>query len=172
MAIIVNELAQPIEKVTLTTACNATKGNMKISNVIYDSCKPLKVKLAEGLDLTCPFEPGVYKGTGAEDRLGIMFRATDEMYDAFAALEQHCRDLLEADDVKNVNQLWCSCLRPDKFGKSIRAKINVKGDRCADFWDSENQSTPAPPEFNNLPIKRDLSCPRCVYSEVNHRTPY
>ena len=108
---------------------------------------PIKVKLAEGLDLTCPFEPGAYKGTGAEDRVGIVFRATDEIYDTFAALEQHSRDLLDADEIKNVNQCWCCCLRPDKFGKSIRAKLNIKGNRCADFWDSENLLTPAPPTF-------------------------
>ena len=32
-------------------------------------------------------------GAGNEDRVGIVFRATDEIYDAVAALEQHCREL-------------------------------------------------------------------------------
>ena len=152
MAITVHELVQSLEKITLTGACNAAKGALKISNALYDSTKPLKVKLAEGLDLTCPWEPGVYKGTGLEDRLGIVFRATEEIYDAFAALEHHCREILEADDVKNVSQLWSSCLRSDKFGKSIRAKINVKGNRCADFWDADNSPSAAPTEYRNLPI--------------------
>ena len=80
----------------------------------YNTSKPLNVKLAEGLDLTCPFEPGAYKGAGAKDRVGIVFRATDEVYGTIAAIEQHCRDLLEADDVKHVGQLWCSCIRSDK----------------------------------------------------------
>ena len=57
MAIIVNELAQSIEKTTLATASNVGKGGMKMAKAFYDGAKPLHVKLAEGLDLTCPFEP-------------------------------------------------------------------------------------------------------------------
>ena len=113
MATLVKELAQCIDKVSLTAACNVGKGAMKIAKASYSDSKPLKVKLAEGLDLSCPFEPSAFKGAGAEDRVGIVFRATDEIYDTFAALEQHCRDLLDADEIKNVNQLWCSCLRTE-----------------------------------------------------------
>ena len=80
MAILVNQLAQPIEKVTLTTARNVGKGSMKVTKAFNDSSQPLKVKLAEGLDLTCPFEPGAYQRTGAEDRVGIVFRATENMW--------------------------------------------------------------------------------------------
>ena len=47
-------------------------------------------------------------------------------------------------------------------GKTIRAKVNVKGNRRADFWDSENLSTPAPPDFNNLPIS-EICLVRGVY---------
>ena len=62
MAIIVGELAKSIEKVTLTSASNAGNGIMKTSKAFYDSTKPLKAKLAEGLDLTCPFEPIAFIG--------------------------------------------------------------------------------------------------------------
>ena len=54
MAIRVQELAQSIEKVTLATAGNVGKGCMKMTKASYGSSQPLKVKLAEGLDLTCP----------------------------------------------------------------------------------------------------------------------
>ena len=73
MATLVQELAQSIEKTTLATASNVGKGGMKMAKAFYDGAKPLHVKLAEGLDLTCPFEPSAFKGTGAEDRLSIVF---------------------------------------------------------------------------------------------------
>ena len=157
MAISVNELAQTIEQVTLTTAINVgNKGGMKMCKAFYNDTKPLMVKLAEEMELSCPFEPSAYKGTGEEERVGIVIRITSEIYDAFAALENHCREQLEADGIQHVNNLWCSAIRADKYGHTLRCKINIKGERAAYFWDSDGQLTVPPPELKNLPINAQV----------------
>ena len=112
--------------------------------------KPLTVKLTEGLDSMCPFEPSVF-GDAPGDRKGLLIRVGDEVYDGFAALEAHCRNELEANNIPNVEQLWCSSLRSDQYGKSLRCKINMAGEYAADFYDSDHCMT-KPPPLKNRPI--------------------
>ena len=72
--------------------------------------------------MTCPFEPSAYKAVGIQERLGIVIRATDELHERFAALEVHCRNLLEADGIDKVDGLWCASAREDDFGKHSELK--------------------------------------------------
>ena len=109
-------------KLTLTPSAPTAKGGMRISKILYDNKQPLAVTLADDLCLTCPFHPSAYKAVGTEERLGIVIRATDEIHESFAALEDHCRNLLEADGVEKVDGLWCASAREDDFGKTLRAK--------------------------------------------------
>ena len=89
---------------------------------------------------------------GSEERLGIVIRATDEMHDRFVALEEHCRQLLQAEGIEHTKNdtLWCSSAREDDFGKALRANINITGSRAADFWDPNNEQTKAPEEFKAI----------------------
>ena len=168
MAILVNELAESIEKTTLTAASNVGKGSMNMVKAFYDSSQPLKVKLAEGLDLTCPFEPSAFKGTGAEDRVSIVFRTTDELYDTFATLEQHCRDLLDAGEIKHVNQLLCSCLRSDKYVKSIRTKNQHQRKSLRRLLGLRQLANRSAAAIQKHTSQCCLPCAWCVYSKINH----
>ena len=67
--------------------------------------------------LNLSVQPSAYKAVGSEERLGIVIRATDEMHDCFVALEEHCRKILQADGIEQVDTLWCSSAREDDFGK-------------------------------------------------------
>ena len=106
--------------------------------------------LAGDLCLTCPFEPSAYKAVGKGERLGIVIRVTDEIYDRFASLEEHCRNLLQAEGLEKVEGLWCQSAREDDFGKALRAKINIYGTRAADFWDPNNEIIIQAAEYNCL----------------------
>ena len=146
--IYVNEL--DTSKISLTPSVAAAKGGMKICKILYDNIQPLTLTLAQDLCLTCPFQPSAYKAVGSEERLGIVIRATDEMYDCFVALEEQCRKILQAEGVEKIDTLWCSSAREDDFGKTLRAKINITGSRVADFWDPNNEQTKAPDDFKAI----------------------
>ena len=90
---------------------------MKIYKIQYDNIQPLTLTLAQDLCLTCPFQPGAYKAVGSEERLGIVIRATDEMYDCFVSLEEHCQQILQAEGVEKIDTLYCKSARDDDFGK-------------------------------------------------------
>ena len=96
------------------------------------------------------FEPSAYKAVVREERLGIVIRVTDEIYDRFASLEEHCRNLLQAEGLEKVKTLWCQSAREDDFGNAKRAKINIYGSRAADFWDPNNEITIPPAEFKSI----------------------
>ena len=95
---------------------------MRISKTLHDNKQPLTVTRAEDLCLTCPFQPNAYKAVGHEERLGIVIRATDEIHENFAALEDPSRSLLEADGVDKVDGLWCASAREDDFGENIKGQ--------------------------------------------------
>ena len=120
---------------------------MRISKHLYDNIQPLTITLAEDPCLACPFQPSAYTAVGTEERLGIVIRASDEIHESFAALEDRCRNLLEADGVDKVDWLWCANAREDTFGKTLRANINIAGSRPADFGDPYNMQTKPPPLF-------------------------
>ena len=45
-------------------------------------------------------------GDGPGDRKGMLIRVNDEIYQGFAALEEHCRNEMEAHGTPKVQQLW------------------------------------------------------------------
>ena len=94
----VNEL--DTNKISLTPPVAAAKGGMQICKILYDQAQPLTLTLAQDLCLTCPFQPSAYKAVGSEERLGIVIRATDEMYECFVALEEQCQKILQADGIE------------------------------------------------------------------------
>ena len=154
MPILATDLAQSTSQISLTSVSNiGNQGTMKMSKIHFNDSQPLMVKLSNGLDSEIPFEPSVYGGSpnGDEVRKTILLRVSDEIHEAFAALEEHCRTELEADSTPNVRQLWTSSIRSDQYGKSMRCKINMSGDRSCDFWNSDNDLTKAPP-LKGLPV--------------------
>ena len=111
------------------------KANMRLSQLLYQG-KPLSFKIGEDLEsTTVAFEPSVFQGTGTEPRKGIVFRITEEDFDAISALEQWCRDALRAAN-PTVDALWSAAARKsDKWGCQLKNKINLAG--CGLTWQTK-----------------------------------
>ena len=102
------------DRLTLSTP-TAGKLGMQFCSLRLDG-KPLILKLT---GLSVPFAPSVFQGTGQEPRQGILLNITQEIFDAFAAIEDFCRQ-------PEQHALWNSNLKPaDKYGATLKAKINL-----------------------------------------------
>ena len=118
-----------ISEITLRAPSQARAG-MQIFRVSYAN-EPLNILLSE--NLSCPFQPSAYRGNGTEERLGVVFKTSDILYQAFATIEARCRGLLRLDNIEKLDELWCPIARSNEFGQTLRAKINVKGDNACLF---------------------------------------
>ena len=158
----VQELSQCVDKLSLSQPALATKGGMKICN-LTQAGKPVTVKLGQDLDdsITIPFAPSVFQGTGEEPRKGIVFNIPQDVFDAFAAVEEFCRKALEESNPK-VQALWSSSLRAsDKYPATLKAKINVAGNKVAKFYDHANEPTEQPENWKGLPCNAVLQVRGC-----------
>ena len=127
------------DRLTLSTP-TAGKLGMQFCSLRLDD-KPLILKLT---GLTVPFAPSVFQGTGQEPRQGILLNITQEIFDAFAAIEEFCRQ-------PDQQALWNSSIKPaDKYGATLKAKINLGGDRVAKFYSAANEPCEAPSQWKNL----------------------
>lgn len=162
MAILsVSELAQSIDKISLSSPKNAGKGGMKICTLKLDG-RDVIVKLCDDLEtITVPFEPSVFQGTGDETRKGIVFNVPDAIFDTFAAVEESCRQALES-TVPNTNSIWSSSIRPSgSYPATLKAKINVTGDRAVKFYDVANEPAERPTNWQRLPCNAVLQVRGC-----------
>ena len=123
----------------------------------------MTIRLGQDLEsTTVVFEPSVYGGTGEEYRKGVVFKIGEEDYEAFAVLEQWCRDELRATN-PNVDALWCpSAKKSDKFGTQVKAKINLKGGAYgAKFYNEAKELCDAPEEWRGLQVSVILQVRGC-----------
>ena len=90
-------------KITLTAPAAVGKSGMMIHKVSYAN-KPLNILLTD--EMTCSFQPSAYRGNGSEERLGIVMKASDDMYQVFAGIEARCRGLLHLDIFEKLKELW------------------------------------------------------------------
>jgi hypothetical protein len=159
--IFVQDLAQCIDKLSLSEPTNVGKGGMTVCNLKLDG-KHVVVKLAKDLEtITTPFEPSVFQGTGQEARKGILFNIPQDVFEGFAAVEEFCRQALEESTPK-VQSLWSSSLRPNKkYPATLKAKINVSGDRAANFYNEANEPTEQPENWKHLPCDAVLQVRGC-----------
>ena len=159
--IFVHELSQCMDKLNLSEPTSVGNSGMKVCNLKLEG-KPLIVKLAQGLEtITTPFEPSVYQGTGQEARKGIVFSIPPDVFDAFTAVEEFCKNNLEGLNPK-VHALWSSSLRPsDKHPARLKAKINVDGNRAARFYDEGNEPAELPENWKALPCNAVLQVRGC-----------
>ena len=127
------------DRLTLS-APTAGKLGMQFCSLRLDS-KPVVLKLT---GLTIPFEPSVFQGTGQEPRKSMLMNITQEIFDAFATIENFCRQ-------PEQQALWTSSLKPaDKYGATLKAKINVTGERAVKFYSAANDPCEAPTDWKNL----------------------
>ena len=147
-------------KITLTAPAAVGKSGMKIHKVSYAN-KPLNILLTD--ELTCPFQPSAYRGNGIEERLGIVMKAPDDLYQVFAGIEARCRGLLHLDNFEKLEELWCPTARSNEFGQTLRANINVCGDNACDFWNAEDERT-GPPDDIRIVSFQAMCLVRGVYT--------
>jgi len=99
-----------------------------------------------------PFTPGVYQGTGDEERQGIVLNITQEVYDSIAHLIENFQQQLDSKH-PGIAQKWNSSLKPaDKYEPTIRAKICLKGDKVCKFYDMSGQTIDTPTEWRKLEV--------------------
>ena len=99
-----------------------------------------------------PFTPGVFQGTGDEERQGIVLSIPQDAYDSIAHLSENFQQQLDAKH-PGIAQKWTSSLKQsDKYAPTLRAKINLKGDRECKFYDMSGQPAKAPAEWRKLEV--------------------
>ncbi len=142
-SISVQQLQEGIETIRLSPPKDVQRG-MRIHSLSMED-RPLLLKLAGDMQtVTVPFEPSVYNGTGDEPRKGIVFNITPELLEVVAQLEDTCRQLL-GETIPNIDALWCSSVKPsEKYSATLKAKINVSGQRVCPFFDEANKPAEAP----------------------------
>jgi hypothetical protein len=112
------------------------KAGMKMATVSRPDESPLVFRLPYSRVL---FEPSVFKGTGEEPRKGIVLALTDEEAQHVQALEEAVRKRLQVPPER-----WTSSLRRDERA-SLKAKINVAGERLCSFQSPAGENKPPEP---------------------------
>ena len=158
----IQDVAKQTAELALCDAVLLAKGNMKTCQLRFEG-QVLAIRLGQDLEsTTVVFEPSVYGGTGEEYRKGVVFKIGEEDYEAFAVLEQWCRDELRATN-PNVEALWCpSAKKSDKFGTQVKAKINLTGGAYgAKFYNEAKELCDAPEEWRGLQVSVILQVRGC-----------
>ena len=156
------DVAKQTTDLALGDAVLLAKGNMKICQLRFQG-KPLTLKLGQDLESTTViFEPSVYNGTGEETRKGIVFRISDDDFNAMAEFEQWCLNALRATN-PNVDSLWsASAKKSDKWGSQLKAKINLSaGQWGAAFYNEATEPCSEPEEWRGLPVSLVLQVRGC-----------
>ena len=120
---------------------------MKIHRVQSDG--PFSFKLSASI----PFAPSVFQGTGDEERQGIVLSIPQDAYDRLASFSDSFAAQL-AEKYPDIAQKWTSSLKAatDKYASSLKAKINLKGDRVCKFFSPEGLSIKAPENWRRLDV--------------------
>ena len=123
---------------TLTQQTLAAHTASKMSNartVAFTAINPKQYVLAAGASVL--WEPSVYGGTGAEKRLNIVLKVSEETRAAVQAIE---------DTTLGAVPGLCSVIRED----TIRCKLDVDELR---FWDHNNDRTQAPDNLKGAVVQ-------------------
>jgi hypothetical protein len=164
-----DELLYNTDELSLTSEMNQANSTGFEAFAVYPlklAGKPLHLKLAQDLEsVSVAFEPSGHGTMGS--RKNITLNVPQHVFEAFAALEEACRQTLATFE-PDVNALWHSCVRPQQvFPASVRAKINTSGPRAARFYDSANVPTGPPEAWTGLPVNAVLHARGCYV----HRLP-
>jgi hypothetical protein len=146
-------LADAASRADLWTISAPTPANaMQVAYLKFNG-KPGMFQLTSKADLgsvTTPWVPNVYKGTGNESRVTMTVNVPDAIREQMECIEERVRDLLRP-HVPKIDAIWHSSTKPsDKHPSSLRAKINVSGDRVCPCVDVDGNSVPLPTVWAGL----------------------
>ena len=109
-------------------------------------------------DIYVPFEPSVFRGTGAEARKGVLFSIPQDVMDNLSAIEAWAQQQVPS-------STWHSCLKePGNYGAGLKAKINVTGPNACLIFDALGAPTKWPENWNHLPVLPIIEI-RGIYSQ-------
>ena len=98
-------------------------------------------------DITTPFEPSAFQGTGDEVRKGVLFSVPDDVYAGIAAIETWVQGALE-----EPYAIWNPSVRPPgNYGATLKAKINVSGPHACLAYDTAGQPPGLPDGLEGTP---------------------
>ena len=99
-------------------------------------------------DITTPFEPSAFQGTGDEVRKGVLFSVPDDVYAGIAAIEAWVQGALE-----EPYAIWNPSVRPPgRYGATLKAKLNVSGPHACLAYDAAGQPREFPTDWRGLPV--------------------
>ena len=143
----VPQLLADVDQISFSPPRDAALG-MKIQHIRFRGA-PLQLKPSDDANLTIPFEPSVYGG-GSDPRKPIVFNIPEPLFEAMAALEDWCRQVLE-EAHPTIQAMWTTSIKPgEQYEARLKAKINVSGARQARFYDHAAQPTEPPAVWKGL----------------------
>ena len=102
--------------------------------------------------ITTPWMPNAYRGTGNESRVTMTLSVSDSVGEAFELIEECVRDLMRAAFPK-IDSIWHSATKPgDRHKSTLRAKINVSGDKMVRYVDVDGNTIEPPTQWHNLAV--------------------
>ena len=97
-------------------------------------------------EIVCPFEPSVFRGTGAEPRKGIVFTVPSDILADLQTIEEWAKK-------QTTCAVWHSCTKePGSYSGSVKAKINVTGPNICSIVDLDGKPMKWPESWNRLPV--------------------
>ena len=103
-------------------------------------------------DITVPFPPSAYQGEGDEPRQTLTLNILEEVFTAFATVEDAVRELMRP-LYPNVDSLWHSALRPaGSYPAQLKVKVNLSGGREVQVFNEADQRVDAPTNWRGLEI--------------------
>ena len=109
-------------------------------------------------EVTTPFAPSVYRGTGNEPRKGIVFQVPDAVVLALCKIEDWAQK-------QHPGGVWHSAIKTGgTYPACIKAKINVSGPNACRILDAQQRPTEWPESWPRLAVHPILEV-RGVYSQ-------
>lgn len=97
-------------------------------------------------EITVPFEPSVFRGTGTEPRKGIIFTVPQDVLENMRKIEEWAQKQVPS-------ATWHSCLKePGSYSGSVKAKINVSGANACSIVDLDGKPAEWPENWARIPV--------------------
>ena len=126
----------------------AKNGQMAISSITGKTGWPsVQLLPRERLgEMSTPFEPSVFRGTGTEPRKGIVFAAPSDVLDDIQKIEEWARN-------QAPSAVCHSAIKePGNYSGSVKAKINVSGPNACSVVDMDGIPITWPESWARLPV--------------------
>ena len=102
--------------------------------------------------VSTPWAPSIFNGTGNEPRQTITFSVPDEIRQQMELIEEVVRGCLKQ-HMPGIDAIWSSSSKPPgKHPSILRAKIVVSGDKTCPCFNAAGEPVPLPTDWVGLPV--------------------